>query len=544
MSDPLCSNTLYCDNTAAIHLSKNPILHSRAKHIEIKPQEENIVIDTSILDQPTNTTRKSPTILDHLSTHLSGDAFTHSNLESPNHPINKFVNNTSEPPQDPPTQEPPITIVQTPSPIFAASEQENPPTFTPVQDGVVTHSEHHITSPKPSEQSPHHSPEHTTVEPAQNTAEQQPHTTSETTPAEIQNVQTPPSTPLIHGPSYKPLTVEEVILPVDFALPIQERLIKEAIDIDDEPISLSLSPNQNIDLSKIRIIPLKRKRPEPTIPFNKDHPFFNPTSEPNLELIDIAISISLKRLKNMEKETLVFPSDVDAEIRDMESKFSETLRLLGNHVKERIKGKGMDAISHIMASANHSQAELKRLELLAAIQESNRMSSEAAERLVDEEARYSRLVIYAKQARIAEIEHKRLADQEALRLVVDMAVHIAEVETNKIKENQASEEDFVMPDQNLSGEDSDKGKKPIVDTTPPCSPMKTDVPSTSSPIPPAVQAALDNIKAELSEEMQQEMDELRADMRADMNASVETVHKKMDDMMKLLLSAISEIKKP
>ncbi|WJX18836.1 hypothetical protein P8452_08595 [Trifolium repens] len=27
---------LYCDNTAAIHLSKNPILHSRAKHIKIK----------------------------------------------------------------------------------------------------------------------------------------------------------------------------------------------------------------------------------------------------------------------------------------------------------------------------------------------------------------------------------------------------------------------------------------------------------------------------------------------------------------------------
>ena len=27
---------LLCDNTAAINLSKNPILHSRAKHIEIK----------------------------------------------------------------------------------------------------------------------------------------------------------------------------------------------------------------------------------------------------------------------------------------------------------------------------------------------------------------------------------------------------------------------------------------------------------------------------------------------------------------------------
>jgi len=27
---------IYCDNTAVICLSKNPILHSRVKHIEIK----------------------------------------------------------------------------------------------------------------------------------------------------------------------------------------------------------------------------------------------------------------------------------------------------------------------------------------------------------------------------------------------------------------------------------------------------------------------------------------------------------------------------
>jgi hypothetical protein len=148
----------------------------------------------------------------------------------------------------------------------------------------------------------------------------------------------------------------------------------------------------------------------------------------------------------MEKETLVFPSDVDAEIRDMESKFSETLRLLGNHVKDWIKGKGMHAISHIMASANHSHAprltfynheeEQNKLELLAAIQESIKISSIAAERLVEEEARYANLVIEAEQARIAaEIEHKRLADQEALKLFVDRAVHIAAIETNKIHEN-------------------------------------------------------------------------------------------------------------
>ncbi|KAK2444065.1 hypothetical protein QL285_015120 [Trifolium repens] len=210
------------------------------------PPEETIVIDTSILD--------------HLTTHLSGDAFTHSNLNSPNHPINKFLNNTSEPPQDPPIQEPPITIVRTPPPIFVAPEQENPPTSTPaIQDEIMTHSEPLIASPKPyeqpqSEQSTHHSPKHTTNEPVQNTAEQKPHTTTETTPAETQNIQTPPSTPLIHGPAYQPLTLKELILPVDFALPIQERLMKEAIDIDDEPMSLSPSRNQTIDLSKIKIM--------------------------------------------------------------------------------------------------------------------------------------------------------------------------------------------------------------------------------------------------------------------------------------------------
>jgi D-ribose pyranose/furanose isomerase RbsD len=58
-------------------------------------------------------------------------------------------------------------------------------------------------------------------------------------------------------------------------------------------------------------------------------------------------------------------------------------------------------------------------------------------------------VIDVEQARIAaEVEHKRLADQEALKLVVDRAVQIAVVETNKIKENQATEEDVVMLDQN------------------------------------------------------------------------------------------------
>ena len=156
--------------------------------------------------------------------------------------------------------------------------------------------------------------------------------------------------------------------------------------------------------------------------------------------------------------------------------------------------------------------------------------------------------IAAEHARAAEAEHKRLAAQEALRMMVDMAVHIATIETNKNKENQATEEDVAMLDQNQIGEDndmgvgedSDKGKKPIVVVTPPCSPMKTDIPSTSSPIPPAVQAALDNIKAELADEI----DELRVDVRNDMNSAIDTVHKKMDNMMELLLKAIADVKNP
>jgi hypothetical protein len=377
------------------------------------------------------------------------------------------------------------------------------------------------------------------------------------------------------------LTVEEPILPVDFALPILEDYFKKQINIDDEP---EIPP----DLSKIKIISLKRKKPEPTIPFDPTKPFFNSQSEPNVELLGSAISLRLKRLKTMDEEVLVFPSDIDAEIREMEYLFSQSLRILGNHLKSKIQDRGMTAVKELMSITERSCAprltfynheeELQRLKPLAAeykrlsgfaCEAADRLAREeaaydgivltteqariavaveqaliAAKRLVEEEARYARLVVDAEQARIFEIEHKRLADQEALRLVVDMALQIAEVETNKIKENQATEEDFVMLDQNLNGEDSDKGKKPIVDATPPCSPMKIDVPSTSSPIPPAVQAALDHIKVELSEEMQQEMDELRADMRTDMNASIDTVHKKMDDMMQLLLKAISDIKKP
>ncbi|KAK2382130.1 hypothetical protein QL285_069683 [Trifolium repens] len=511
---------------------KIPVKKTLKKPKNNSPEEENIFIDTSILDQPTNTTRKSPTILEHLSTHLSGDAFTYSNTNSPNQ--FHFVNTSSNLPLNPPIQEPPI---QTPPPSLADIEQENPPIFTPVQDEVMTHSEHHNATPN----SPHQSPEHTTAEPS--TPQPEP-STPESTP----EPQTPPSEP-IYGPSYKPLTVEELILPVDFALPILEDFLKKQVNIDDEP-------KLPTDLSKIKIIPLKRNKPEPTIPFDPTKPFFNSSSEPNIEQLGSAISLRLKRFKTIDEEVLVFPSDVDAEIRQMEYLFSQSLRILGNHLKSKIQGRGMTAVRDLFDIAERSRVsrltfynhekELERLATLDAefkklsrnaCEAAARMAREeatyenmvlateqawiaaaaeqvlkAAERVVGEEESYASLMSDADQARMAEIEHKRLADQEAFKLMVDMAVHIAEVETNKIKENQASEEDFVMPDQNLSGEDSDKGKKPIVDSSPPRSPPRLVQGSSSSAIPSAIQLALDEIKSDLREELRNEMDEFRVDI--------------------------------
>ncbi|WJX57141.1 NADH:ubiquinone reductase (H(+)-translocating) [Trifolium repens] len=489
-------------------LEKEKPVHKPTKRITKKPilivsdEESPTIIDTSILDQPTNTTTiKSPTILDHLSTHLSGDAFTHSNTASPDH--FHFVTTTSNLPSDSPLPEPQI---QSPPSSLADIEQEDPPTFTPAQDEVITHSDHITKPPTPQ-------PELSTPEPTP-----EPQTTS--------------SEP-IYGRVYKPLTIEELCLPIDFALPILEDLLKAEINVDDDIITID--PFDKI--KRIKIIPLKRKRPEPTIPFNRNQPFFNYNSEPNLELLESAINISLRNFKSMEEEVLIFPSDIDAKIRELEEKFSQSLRLLGGYVKRRIEGRGMEALSQIMNAAERSHAlrltffnheeECQRLAFLAAVNESMKRS-------LDEE-----------QAKIAaEMERQRLAGQEAFKLLVDRAVHIAVIETNKIIENQGAAEDFVMNDQNLSEPDSDKGKAPIVASSPPRSPPVLVQGSSSSAIPPVMQEALDVIKHDLREELRNEMDEFRADIREDMNRSGEATNKKIDAMMELLLKLTQQQPKP
>ncbi|KAK2422918.1 hypothetical protein QL285_033411 [Trifolium repens] len=576
------------------------------KPIHISSDEDPpIIIDTTILDQPVN----PESVLDHLTQHLSGDAFTHSNPNSP--PRFPFINTTA----DPSVQEPPTTqVIQTPPPSLDHISQENPPTFTPIQDETITHSESqaqqqtphtshvqntneptseptfnepqktHVqaspvntnaseqdkpptpTNDKPHAQSPHHSPAH------DNTQQPTPTPQPEITTPEP-NPESPTAAP-IYGPLYKPLDLEEVLELYNHIFKAEEQFLKDAINLDDDII-----PH---NLSKIKIINLKRKKPEPTIPFDPSKPFFNPASEPNLELLNIAISLRLKRFKQMDEEVLVFPCDIDAEVREMEYLFSQSLEILGTHLKNKIKGKGMAAMRSLFDIVERSRAprltfynhveEQNRLNLLAAIEESLRTASISAQFLVLEEAEYlksveaeqARIAAEAEQKRLAEIEHKRLADQEALNVLVDMGVHIATIETNKILADQAvaeeialfdlihpEQEDIVMHDQSPVVEASDKGKAVIIDKTPPASP-KIEKGSPSSDIPPAVQRALDTIRTELAEDIKDEIDELRIDLRtdlradfkADITASEEATRQRMDAMMETLLKAIADIKKP
>ncbi|KAK2395702.1 hypothetical protein QL285_057412 [Trifolium repens] len=463
------------------------------KPIQLSSDEKTpIIIDTTILNHPTTT----ESVLDHLQQHLSGDAFTHSNPNSPRFPIIK-------PSTVQTIQEPPIVqVIQTPPPSLDHISQANPPTFTPVQDESIAHSE-------AQQESPHQSPNKVMTE-QQNQSPQPEVYSDESSPS--------PSPQPVFDPLNKPLVLEEVLELYQHLTKAERQIFKDSINLDDDIIP----PN----LSKIKIIELKRKKPEPTIPFDPSLPFFNSDSEPNLELLNNAIGIRLKRFKQREEEALIFPSDIDADVRELEYLFGKSLRILSTHLKDKIKGRGVNTVRELFEIVEKLNAP--RLTSYNHVKEQARIAAEEEEK------------------RQAEIEHKRLVEQEALKLLVDRAVHIATFETNKINENQATEQDVAMLDQNLIredtdiNEDSDKGKKPIFVPTPSHSPMKIDIASTSSAIPPAVQDALDNLRTDMANEI----DELRVDVRTDVNAAVESIHKRMDDMMLTLLKAIADVKKP
>ncbi|KAK2451516.1 hypothetical protein QL285_010564 [Trifolium repens] len=465
------------------------------KKITIKPihlssdEEPTINVDTTILHQSTN----QGSVIEHLEQHMCGVAFTNSNPNSPNQFPSMNLTN------DPPVHKTQNTqVIHTPPPSLDHISRVNPPTFTPVQNEPIAHSEEQ-------QKSPHSSPINVMTE--------QQHLSPQPVP----------------DPLNRPLVLEEVLELYQHLTKAEHQIFKDSINLDDDIIP----PN----LSKIKIIELKRKEPEPTIPFDPSLSFFNSDSEPNLELLNNAIGIRLKRFKQREEEALIFPSDMDAEVRELEYLFGKSLRILSTHLKDKIKGRGANTVRELFEIAertcaprltffNHEE-ECQRLAFLAAVDESMIRS-------FDEE-----------QARIAaEMERQRLAEQEALNLLVDRAVHIATIETNKIFENQRAAEDTVMNDQNLSKPDSDKGKAPIVASSTPRSPPVLVQGSSSSAIPSVMQEALDVIKHDIREELRNEMDEFRADIREDMNRSGEATNKKIDAMMELLLKLTQQQPKP
>ncbi|KAK2352139.1 hypothetical protein QL285_096454 [Trifolium repens] len=465
------------------------------KKTTIKPihlssdEEPTINVDTTTLNQTTN----QDSVIEHLEQHMCGVAFTNSNPNSPHQFPSMNLTNDSPVHKTQNTQ-----VIHTPPPSLDHISRVNPPTFTPVQNEPIAHSEEQ-------QKSPHSSPINVMTE---------------------QQHQSPQP---VSDPLNKPLVLEEILELYQHLTKAEHQIFKDSINLDDDIIP----PN----LSKIKIIELKRKKPEPTIPFDPSLPFFNSDSEPNLELLNNAIGIRLKRFKQREEEALIFPSDMDADVRELEYLFGKSLRILSAHLKNKIKGRGANTVQELfetveklnaprLTSFNHEE-ECQRLAFLAAVNESITRS------LDDEQARIT-----------AEMERQRLAEQEAFKLLVDRAVHIAVIETNKIIENQGAAEDIVMNDQNLSEPDSDKGKAPIVASSPPRSPPVLVQGSSSSAIPSVMQEALDVIKHDLREELRNEMDEFRADIREDMNRSGEATNKKIDAMMELLLKLTQQQPKP
>jgi hypothetical protein len=209
---------------------------------------------------------------------------------------------------------------------------------------------------------------------------------------------------------------------------------------------------------------------------------------------------------------------------------------------------------------NHVEEQI-RLSINASL----RTASASAQMMALQEASYlqtvedeqARIAAEAEKKRQDEIEYKRLADQEALRMLVSMGTHIATIETNKILSDQVvaenlqfqefiqfEQEDTDMIDQSPVIEKSVKSKAPIVASSPPRSPPVLVQGSSSSAIPSVMQEALDVIKHDLREELRNEMDEFRADIREDMNRSGEATNKKIDAMMELLLKLTQQQPKP
>jgi hypothetical protein len=197
-------------------------------------------------------------ILNNLSYHMSGDAFTSSTLNSPA----KQINHATPMHIDTEIIIPPNTSTN-PEPQILEDISEIPQE-NPIPEPVV---ETHIPQPVSLIQLPiseqcdavtkfnveHHIP---------------------LSPISIKSL--PPDSPPKEQifPLYKPLSLDEIVIPSDQILPILETLTMNSVDIES---SSELSPVST--LKKIQIKPLKHQKstpkPKPNLPYKKPYKFFN-----------------------------------------------------------------------------------------------------------------------------------------------------------------------------------------------------------------------------------------------------------------------------
>jgi hypothetical protein len=203
-------------------------------------------------------------VLNQLSYHISGDAFTSSRLNSPvepnNHvtPMHVDVETIIQPITSKNIQPQILENIhetQIPEQQIEMS-QENP--LSDLDASTIFNIEHNIPlSPISIETIPLDSP-----------------------PTE--------SDALIIHPLYKHLTMDEIVIPSDQILPILKTLTRNSIDIESSSELIHASA-----LRKITIKPLKHQKssPKPKLPYKKPYQFFNQNFEPILELLTSVIHI-------------------------------------------------------------------------------------------------------------------------------------------------------------------------------------------------------------------------------------------------------------
>jgi hypothetical protein len=187
-------------------------------------------------------------VLDHLVSHTTGDAFTTSNLNSPNHPIYKFLNvdpvQTNVNPEiersynfpSPPSIKSPDCMWHASLIHLAAQDTEIPNTIiiseldkqTPIQTSMPEQPIHNVETPQPE---PHVPQPEQTQNPTSEQCDDIPSDNQEhhipKSPVHIEIIEndTPPSSPMPFGPAYKPLTLDEITIPSDQMLSIMENII-------------------------------------------------------------------------------------------------------------------------------------------------------------------------------------------------------------------------------------------------------------------------------------------------------------------------------